>query len=121
MFWLVIKISSFKKNFVVYFSHYTTTATPFLLVPFINLVELIRNVIRPLTLGIRLAVKLLTGHLLLNMFSSFHSSQKFVSFFFFFFFGLFLFFYETCVSIIQALVFKLMLFQYLDEHSSNSL
>jgi F-type H+-transporting ATPase subunit a len=120
MFWLLIKNSSLKNNTTSYFSHYTTLATPLILVPFIKMVEVVSKVIRPITLGVRLAVNLITGHLLLSLFSNFHCSQIFLLdgfFFFFFIFGVTLFLYESCVSIIQALVYNLMLFQYLDEHT----
>jgi F0F1-type ATP synthase membrane subunit a len=77
---------------------------------------MIRKLIRPITLGVRLAVNLLTGHLLVSMFSNFHISfilnlNNFF-FFFFFFFGLFIFFYEMCVCVIQAIVYTLMVNQY---------
>jgi F0F1-type ATP synthase membrane subunit a len=90
------------------------------LVPFINIIEVISNLIRPITLGVRLAVNLLTGHLLLTMFCNSHSSFLFTLnwiFFPLYFFGVFIFIYEFCVCLVQALVYKLMLSQYFDEHS----
>jgi len=93
------------------------------LISFIKIIEVISNLIRPITLGVRLAVNLLTGHLLLSMFSNFHISLifKFQIFFFlvFLIFGFFIFFYETCVCVIQGLVYRLMISQYFDEHSKN--
>uniref|UniRef100_A0A343VVI6 ATP synthase subunit a n=1 Tax=Bothromesostoma personatum TaxID=27905 RepID=A0A343VVI6_9PLAT len=121
-FWFLINFSSFFNNIFQYISHFTTLGSPFILVPFINIIEVISNVIRPLTLGVRLAVNLLTGHLLLSMFSNFHSSLLFSNyflFFFVFFFGIFIFFYESCVSLVQAFVYGLMISQYFDEHSNN--
>jgi len=41
--------------------------TPYILMPFIVLIELIRNIIRPLTLSVRLAANLVAGHLLITL------------------------------------------------------
>jgi len=41
--------------------------TPGLLIPFIVLIETIRNVIRPGTLAVRLAANIIAGHLLLAL------------------------------------------------------
>lgn len=91
------------------------------LVPFIKLVEVVSKLIRPITLGVRLAVNLLTGHLLLRMFTEYHCSKffnfSFISYTIVFLFGLFIMFYETCVGFIQAFVYNLMIVQYLDEHT----
>lgn len=118
--WIAIKISRILKNFFGFCSHYTTLGSPVFLVSFIKVVEVLRKLIRPITLGVRLAVNLLTGHLFLTMF---RKSQFFLGlslkiiYFFLFFLGIFVFFYEFCVCVIQALVFNLMLRQYFDEHS----
>ena len=39
--------------------------TPYALVPFMVLIEIVRNLMRPLTLSIRLAANMVAGHLLL--------------------------------------------------------
>jgi F-type H+-transporting ATPase subunit a len=41
--------------------------TPPILIPFIVCIETIRNVIRPLTLAVRLAANIIAGHLLLTL------------------------------------------------------
>lgn len=120
-FWIIIKVSRFLKKIFQYFSHFTPLGSPLLLIPFINVIEIVRKVIRPITLGVRLAVKLLTGHLLLSMFSGSHKVKllglNFVIYLIMFFFGIFIFFYESCICIIQALVFGLLIKNYYDEHS----
>lgn len=119
--WLSINLSRLWKKILVYFSHYTTLGSPIVLVPFINIIEVIRKIIRPITLGVRLAVNLLTGHLLLSMFRKLHTSfllnASLRGFAVLWVGGLMVFFYEFCVCIVQALVYALMIAQYFDEHS----
>ena len=43
------------------------SGTPLPLAPFIVLIELVRNFMRPLTLSIRLAANIVAGHLLLRL------------------------------------------------------
>lgn len=47
------------------FAHLVPLGTPIILMPFIVLIESIRNIIRPITLSVRLAANLTAGHLLL--------------------------------------------------------
>jgi len=51
-------------------SHLVPLGTPYVLMPFIVLIERVRNVIRPGTLSIRLAANMVAGHLLLTLLGS---------------------------------------------------
>ena len=48
-----------------FFRHLVPAGTPFALVPFIVLIELRRQIIRPMTLSIRLAANISAGHLII--------------------------------------------------------
>lgn len=49
------------------FIHLTPLGTPKVLIPFIVIIELIRRVIRPLTLSVRLSANIIAGHLLITL------------------------------------------------------
>lgn len=49
------------------FAHIVPQRTPTLLIPFIVLIERVRNVIRPLTLSVRLIANIVAGHLLITL------------------------------------------------------
>merc|ERR1719197_2251582 len=51
-------------------SHLVPLGTPYVLIPFIVLIERVRNIIRPGTLSIRLAANMVAGHLLLTLLGS---------------------------------------------------
>lgn len=102
-----------------FFSHFTPAGRPVLLVPLLKIIEFIRISIRPLTLGVRLAVKLITGHLMFRMFaysSNCRLTNRRIALILFIIIGVFILFYERCVCLVQGLVYFLMLTQYLDEH-----
>ena len=49
------------------FAHLVPQRTPTALMPFMVLIESIRNVIRPLTLSVRLIANIVAGHLLITL------------------------------------------------------
>merc|ERR1712108_84464 len=51
-------------------AHLVPTGTPSFLIPVIVVIETVRNIIRPLTLSIRLAANMVAGHLLLTLLGS---------------------------------------------------
>lgn len=63
--WLIFILYGWINNTNHIFAHLVPLGTPIVLIPFIVLIESIRNIIRPITLSVRLAANLTAGHLLL--------------------------------------------------------
>lgn len=68
--WLAIIIYGWTYNTSNLLIHLIPQSTPILLAPFIVIIETIRNIIRPLTLSIRLAANIVAGHLLITLLTS---------------------------------------------------
>jgi len=66
-FWLGHMIIGATKVYNPILAHLVPISTPTLLVPFMVLVEIVRRVIRPLTLAVRLAANMIAGHLLIAL------------------------------------------------------
>ena len=96
-------------------AHLVPVGTPRFLIPVIVIIETVRNVIRPLTLSIRLAANIVAGHLLLTLLGSqgpflrlFNLSLLII--------GLFiLLLLEVAVACIQSYVFTILSSLYLNE------
>nr|ACB99580.1 ATP synthase F0 subunit 6 [Sinergasilus polycolpus] len=69
-FWLGYFIMTTVMNINNFLSHLVPMGTPYVLLPFMVLIELVSAVIRPLTLCVRLAANMVAGHLLLCLISS---------------------------------------------------
>lgn len=67
--WIRLIIFGWKNNTNFIFSHIIPQGTPNILIPFIVIIETIRNIIRPGTLAIRLTANIIAGHLLLTLLS----------------------------------------------------
>ena len=85
----------------------TPGGTPVALMSFMVIIELTRQIIRPITLIVRLAVNLITGHLILSLISFPRLLSLFSQILFFIL--------EMIVALVQAYVFSLLLILYLNE------
>lgn len=65
--WLRFIIFGWFNNTQHIFTHLIPQGTPYILIPFIVLIETIRNIIRPGTLAVRLTANIIAGHLLLTL------------------------------------------------------
>ena len=63
--WLGYITYSIILNINFFLSHLVPLGTPYPLIIFIVLIEIIRRIIRPLTLSVRLAANIVAGHLLM--------------------------------------------------------
>lgn len=90
------------------FAHIVPQGTPFILIPFIVLIESIRNIIRPGTLAIRLSANIIAGHLLLTLLGNTGNSLSTIFVSFLIFSQLLLLTLESAVAIIQSYVFTIL-------------
>ena len=94
-------------------AHLVPRGTPGLLQPFIVLIELVRNVIRPLTLRVRLIANMIAGHLLLTLLGSLGTTSY--GFMFIIIGIVLILMLELSVALIQAYVFIILASLYLRE------
>lgn len=65
--WVTFILFGWVNNTTHIFAHIVPCGTPGALIPFIVLIESIRNVIRPITLSVRLMANIVAGHLLITL------------------------------------------------------
>lgn len=101
-----------------FLAHLRPLGTPSALNPFLCVIELVRNLVRPITLAVRLTANLSTGHILIGLIGrSFTSSSLYLVLLFA---GRFYFAFEYAVCRIQAYIFTLLPTLYADEHPNLS-
>lgn len=95
--------------------HLTPQGTPFILIPFIVMIESVSLIIRPLTLAIRLRANIIAGHLLLCLLGT--AGQHIIILFIpiLIITQITLFILEISVSLIQAYVFSILSTLYIRE------
>lgn len=113
--WLGHMRIAFSQNLESSLAHFVPLNTPGVLIPFIVIIELIRRIIRPFTLAIRLAANIIAGHLLLRLLSEKITTGRLIIFFRVLVGLLRLIILELGVRVIQAYVFRLLSTLYLNE------
>nr|UZZ43874.1 ATP synthase F0 subunit 6 [Dipseudopsis sp. XG-2021] len=103
--WLSLIMFSWLNNTNSMLSHLVPNSTPTLLMPLMVLIELTSNLIRPITLAVRLCTNMIAGHLLITLLSSLNKSISILIFPLFLLVMWILLMLEIAVSIIQAYVF----------------
>lgn len=103
--WLGSQLISWVLNRKMILAHLVPEGTPFLLIPFLVIIEIIRNLIRPLTLRIRLVANMSAGHLLLSLLGSGIRLDKFWVIVLIIFILILFIILEIRVAFIQAYVF----------------
>lgn len=112
--WIGLIFFGWIKNIKFIFSHLLPIGTPFGLIFFIVLIETLSNIIRPLTLSIRLTANIIAGHLLLTLLRRF-IPNVFIIYIIFLVLQILLLILEIAVSVIQSYVFVILLILYLKE------
>lgn len=118
IFWIAIIFFSWFSSLKHFFSHLIPVGTPFMLIRFIVVVEILRNFIRPLALTFRLTANIMAGHLLISLIGGALLSLPFSGMLFSSVFQSLLVFIELGVSLIQAYVFSTLLMLYISESIS---
>lgn len=116
--WLGYMVYSTVKNINFFLSHLVPIGTPYPLIPFMVMIEIIRTVIRPITLSVRLAANIVAGHLLMVLIRSPISSASITLIGLTLIGLLLLILLELAVSFIQRYVFSTLLSLYVIESNS---
>ena len=98
-----------------FLAHLVPVGTPYVLMPFIVLIEFIRNIIRPITLSVRLAANLVAGHLLMTLIRAPAVSVSYIILVILIRALYLLIVLESAVAFIQAYVFSMLRTLYLSE------
>nr|YP_009050180.1 ATP synthase F0 subunit 6 [Megabalanus ajax]AGZ19741.1 ATP synthase F0 subunit 6 [Megabalanus ajax] len=103
--WIIFMLYGWVNNTNHMFAHLVPLGTPVVLMPFMVLIESISNIIRPITLSVRLAANLTAGHLLLILLGESMVNSSMVIIITVTFAQLALMTLEAAVAVIQAYVF----------------
>lgn len=106
--WLSFILFGWINNTKHIFAHLVPQGTPPVLIPFIVLIETIRNVIRPGTLAVRLSANIIAGHLLLTLLGNTGNSLSSIFLVLLIVTQLLLLILESAVAIIQSYVFTIL-------------
>nr|YP_398831.1 ATP synthase F0 subunit 6 [Leptotrombidium akamushi]BAE47113.1 ATP synthase subunit 6 [Leptotrombidium akamushi] len=108
--WLSINFFFAIKKTKNFLSHMVPSGSPMGLIPLMVLIELTSNMIRPITLSVRLTANIVAGHLLISLLETFlgKSSESAIP-------STILLLLETGVAIIQGYVFSVLSYLYFQE------
>jgi len=96
-------------------AHLVPLGTPSFLMPIIVIIETVRNIIRPITLSIRLAANIVAGHLLLTLLGSQGPNVSIIIIIILIIRLILLLMLEVAVACIQSYVFTILSSLYLNE------
>lgn len=115
-FWLGFISFRFLKNTNNFFSHLVPLRTPLPLSQFMVLIETVRQIIRPITLSVRLAANITAGHILIALCSSTINILNSLTIVL-----IILIILETAVALIQSYVFTVLISMYIRETYDKSI
>ena len=117
--WLALIMSRLFYNPKIFLANYVPSGAPSILAPPLALIEIIRALVRPITLSLRLAANISAGHIVLTLVGSYLTRRLFTSIP-----GIAILIsiqagytlFEVGICLIQAYIFCLLLSLYADEH-----
>jgi len=114
--WLGHMVYSWAVQPIYILAHLVPTGSPIGLLPFIVIIEVLRSLIRPIRLSVRLVANIVAGHLLMTLLSSSVGADTGLVVLAVVLFGLVLLrLLETAVALIQAYVFRVLSTIYVSE------
>lgn len=111
-------IFSFVKDVSHSLAHFTPLGTPSYLIPFIVIIEIVRNIIRPITLSVRLTANIVAGHLLLVILATPLTRVNLLIIAVILLAVILLLILELAVSVVQRFVFSTLISLYVAEVNS---
>lgn len=113
-FWITFILFSLINKFNIVIAHLVPIGSPITLRFFIVIIETVRNIIRPITLSVRLTANIIRGHLLIHLLSSISIFRNLL-FILRIPFITILLILETAVAFIQGFVFVILISLYINE------
>nr|WRM53942.1 ATP synthase F0 subunit 6 [Flavicorniculum planiforceps] len=106
--WLCFMLFGWINNTQHMFAHLVPQGTPTILMPFMVCIETISNIIRPMTLAVRLTANMIAGHLLLTLLGNTGPSMSMMMLSVLIIIQIALLVLESAVAIIQSYVFAVL-------------
>nr|WOW98987.1 ATP synthase F0 subunit 6 [Cixiini sp.] len=103
--WIMLMLYGWMNSTNKMFAHLLPSGTPAVLMPFMILIETISNIIRPISLSVRLMANMIAGHLLMTLLGNLNSINIMPMIIII---QMMLLSFEMAISIIQAYVFTIL-------------
>lgn len=117
--WLRIVMSRIRYDLGSFLAHLQPLGSPSFLNPPLCIIELVRLIVRPITLSVRLTANLRTGHILIRLLGVGFTGSALGIRVVILVIGTFYYMFEIAVCCIQAYIFTLLPTLYSDEHPSD--
>nr|AXS65607.1 ATP synthase F0 subunit 6 [Cucujoidea sp. 34 KM-2017] len=106
--WISFMLYGWINNTTCMLAHLIPTGTPPILMPFMVCIETISNIIRPMTLAIRLAANMIAGHMIMTLLGNSGTNLSLIMLMIMILIQNLLLILESAVAIIQAYVFSIL-------------
>nr|AZZ89118.1 ATP synthase F0 subunit 6 [Magadhaideus sp. n. SX-2018] len=110
--WTMLMIYGWINHTNSMFMHLLPTGTPYLIMPMMILIETTGNIIRPISLSVRLTANMIAGHLLMTLLGNLSDTNSVILTFPL---KMILMTFESAISMIQAYVFSTLITLYSSE------